>query len=147
MKRTAFAALPLMMLIISLATLSSCKKDKDEPVVASLQTVSGSYKMGAFTYKYGTDPEEDMLLLFDACERDDVPTLKTDKTYISNDVGVVCTPPGDYTGDWDVPNSTTFVLDSEQWVIDSFDGKVLKISQSYTSGGVTEVWKITMNKQ
>ena len=147
MKLTAFAALPLVMLVISLTTFSSCKKDKDEPVVASLQTVSGSYKMGSFTYQSGTDPVEDVLQQFDACERDDVITLKTDKTFIANDVGVVCTPPGDYTGDWDVPNSTTFYLDGENWVIDSYDGKVLKISQSFTSGGITEVWKITMNKQ
>jgi hypothetical protein len=147
MKRTAFAALPITLLIISLATFSSCKKDKDEPVAISLQSLAGSYKLTAWTYKYGTMPEEDMMQLLDACEKDDVITLKTDKTYTSADVGVICTPPGDYTSDWDVPSATKIIVDGEEWAIDSYDGKVLKISQSDTSGGVTEVDKMTLTRQ
>jgi hypothetical protein len=147
MKRTAFAALPITLLIISLTTLSSCKKDKDETVAISLQSIAGSYKLTAWTYKYGTMPEEDIMQLIDDCEKDDVITLKTDKTYTSADVGVKCTPPGDYTSDWDVPSTTKIIIDGDEWDIDSYDGKFLKISQTYTSGGVAEVDKMTLTRQ
>jgi hypothetical protein len=147
MKLTAFTKWPLLLLVVTLATLSSCKKDDDDALVASVQSISGSYKLGAMTYKDGNNPEEDLTILFDACELDDVMNLKNDKTYHVTDAGTVCVPPGDYDGNWDVPTSTKFVIDGDEWVIDSYDGKVLKVSQTFTSGGVTEVTKMTLNKQ
>lgn len=148
MKQTAFSTLmPMALLIISLTTLSSCKKDKDETPAVTIQNLAGSYKLGAMTYKDGNQPEVDLMVLMDACEKDNIMTLKTDKTYNNVDAGVQCVPPDNYSGDWDLPSSTTITIDGDNLTVDSYDGKVLKLSDTYTSGGVTEVTKITLNKQ
>ena len=147
MKLPVVTTQSIFLILFSLATLSSCKKDKDEPVAITIQSLSGSYKLGAWTYKFNNDPEENMMLLLDDCEKDDVITLKTDKTYNSVDAGLQCIPPDGYDGDWDLPSTTKIILDGSEWTIDSYDGKVLKISQSYTSGGDTEIEKMTLNKQ
>ena len=147
MKPTAIKSLPLALLIISLATFSSCKKDKDDAPAISIQTISGSYKMSAWTYQEGQLPPEDIIQYMDDCEKDDILNFKTDKTFTNTDAGVQCVPPGSYAGDWDLPSTTKIILDGEEHTIDSFDGTTLKVSQSETVGGVTEVYRMTLNKQ
>lgn len=147
MKLTALSIQSIFLFLLSLATLSSCKKEKPEPVDLTIQTLSGSYKLGAWTYKLNNQPEEDMMVLMDACEKDNIVTLKTDKTYNSVDAGVQCAPPENYDGDWDLPSKTKIILDGDEWTIESFDGKVFKISQTTTLSGDTEVERMTLNKQ
>jgi hypothetical protein len=149
MKRTAFTTLvPLALLIISLTSLSSCKKDTDGEPSISIKSLSGSYKLAAWTSKTGSQPEEDFMIYLEDCEKDDIATLNTDKTYNTVDAGLQCTPPtAAFNSHWDLPSTTKIILGADEWTIESFDGKTLKISQSYTSGGTTEIEKMTLNKQ
>jgi hypothetical protein len=146
MKPTAVKSLPLALLIISLATFSSCKKDKDAPAI-SIQSISGSYKLGAWTYQENQMPPDDLIQYMDDCEKDDIINFKTDKTFTNTDAGVQCMPPGGYNGDWDLPSTTKIILDGEEHTLDSFDGTTLKVSQSETLSGVTEVYRMTLVKQ
>ena len=93
MKSTAITPLTLAFLIISLAGLSSCKKDKDQPAI-SIESISGSYKIAAWTYQYAQLPEEDLIQYMEDCEKDDILNFKDDKSFTNTDAGVQCTPPG-----------------------------------------------------
>jgi hypothetical protein len=147
MKPTAVKSLPLALLIVSLATFSSCKKDKDDASSISIQSISGSYKLGAWTYQLNQMPVEDMIQYMDDCEKDDLFTFKNDKSFTYADAGVQCAPAGDYDGDWNLPSSTKIIIDGEEFQLDSFDGTTLKISRSETISGDTEVYRTTLNKQ
>ena len=146
MKSTAITPLTLAFLIISLAGLSSCKKDKDQPAI-SIESISGSYKIAAWTYQYAQLPEEDLIQYMEDCEKDDILNFKNDKSFTNTDAGVQCTPPGSHVGNWDLPSSNKIILDGEDYVLNSFDGKSLKVSQTETGGGVTEVYRMTLSKQ
>ena len=132
---------------ITVCAFSSCKKDKDKPASISIEGLSGSYKMVASTSKVNNGPEIDIYTQKDACEKDDIVKLNKDKTYVYQDAGTKCVFPGDDTGYWDLPSTTRFVIDGQEAVLDSFDGKVLKVTFTDTWGSDTEVIRTTFNKQ
>ena len=147
MKPTTVKTFPLVLLIIALTSFSSCKKDKDEAQAITIQTISGSYKLAVWTYQFGNLPVENLLDNMEDCERDDLVNFKTDKTFTRTDAGVQCVPSDPYDGTWDLPNNKKIVLDGDEYVLESFDGKLLKISQTETSGGISEVYRMTLSKQ
>ena len=147
MKPTTITTLPLVLLILSLASLSSCKKDKDESVAITIQTISGAYKLVALTTQINNMPEEDGMQNMEDCQKDDIINFRTDKTYTYTDAGLQCAVPGNDSGNWDLPNTTTFVLAGVSWVLEAFDGRTLKISNTSSFGGDTEVHRVTLRKQ
>jgi hypothetical protein len=139
--------LPMVLFIITLTTLMSCKKDKDAPapLVISIETISGSYKLAALTHKVDNLPEEDDMKNMDECEKDDILKFMPDKSFVGVDAGLKCS--GDYTGDWDLPSTTQLVLNGTTWVLELYDGKVLKISRTVSGSSSIEVIKATLSRQ
>jgi len=130
--------------------LFSCKKDKDGNGGGSKitkQNISGTYKLVSMMYKQGTDPAMNLMDYMDACEKDDKTTLKTDGSYIVEDAGTKCNPPGDDSGTWDLPNTNSIVIDGETYTLKSFDGDKLVIVITDNTSGMTEEMTITMDKQ
>ncbi len=124
-------------LCIAFFSITSCKKSSDpascETTVANL---SGAYKLTAEKLTVGSI-EQDVLPTYDACELDDVMTLKTDGTYIHTDAGTTCG--GDDSGTWGV-SGNTFTIDGETGTIVSFDCHNLVISHSELGGTITSTY-------
>lgn len=121
--------LPILLFTIAVAIGISCKKDDDKKTAActtDVASISGPYKITAYTYKQTpTSPEEDMLAtFFDDCERDDVFSFNSNGNYAVADVGVVCSPSGGYSGTWSLSGNSMNV-DGDIYTIESFNCKTL----------------------
>ena len=128
--------------IILLITFSffSCKKDEDKnsTCTSNVASISGSYKIIAYSYKASaTSPETDYYntLFPDACDRDNVLKFDASGTYELIDAGMVCSPSGNDNGTWTV-SGNTMTVDGEATTIQSFDCKTLILSNNdiQTSG-------------
>ena len=139
------------LLIVTLASvLFSCKKDKDGDGGGNKITkekISGSYRLVSMMYKSGTSAPMDLMDYFDACEKDDITTLHNNNTYTVADAGAKCNPPGDDSGTWDLPNTTSIIIDGDTYTLKSFDGDKLVIQITDNSTGTTEEITITLDKQ
>jgi hypothetical protein len=140
MKKTLVLSLIVMIL------LAACKKDKpDDKCSVSEANLTGNYKVTSIKYKESTSaPEVDYMDgLYETCEKDDILTLNSDHTYISTDVGIICSPEGTYTGDWNL-SGNVFSADGEPgtlenfsctgfvWVISDFDIPGDNLTTTYT---------------
>jgi hypothetical protein len=100
----------------------SCQKKPEDTCVTSVASISGAYKLTTLQYKLNASaPAQDYLVFMDACEKDDIITLKTDGTYTYQDAGTVCTPNGSDNGTWTLSGS---VINSDgvvDGIIESFD--------------------------
>lgn len=117
--------------LIAMATgtlFFSCKKEDSKPTACSINMTSlaGSYKLTALQYKSDASSAPlDYLQFMDDCERDDIIILKDDGTYITNDLGIVCTPSEEAQGVWQVKGN---VLTSDgvfNGTIASYDCKTM----------------------
>ena len=117
---------------LALSLFFSCKKDKDgggSTCKQDMAGISGTYKITSVTYKTSsTAAEQDYYTLFfpDPCERDDVYNLKANGTYTFTDAGVKCSPPGDFSGNWNV-NGNVGNIDGYSITIQSFNCSSLVI--------------------
>lgn len=129
----------------------ACKKDKDEDTATpiTMQSLSGTYAMGAVTVKMGTSPEQDVTnSVYDPCEKDDHVTLASTGTVTYIDAGTRCSPPGDGTGTWSLTAGNTKIsMDGVEMTIQSFTNNVLKLTETETISGMTYTYTITYNKQ
>jgi hypothetical protein len=135
-----------------LLLISSCKKDDDDnndPTAITKENLSANYKMVSGVGKLGL-LEIDVMNnddFFDACQRDDIITLKQDFTYTTTDAGVTCTPSTTEDGVWALPNTSTIIIDGETFTILSFNGTELKIGyKENTSLGDADI-TLTLRKQ
>jgi hypothetical protein len=137
----------LTILFLSVIFLSCNKKDQTPDCSKSAVSISGSYKMTALTYKANSSSsEQDILYLYapDACDRDDIYMFQANGTYQLKDAGIVCTPSNDDNGTWSVAGNT-MMMDGDNYVIESFDCKILILSQ--TDPQTTEKIKATFTRQ
>ena len=128
----------------------SCKKDNDKnsTCTSDVTSISGSYKIAAYTYKASaTSPEIDYYntLFPDACDRDNVLRFDANGTYQLIDAGVVCSPSGDDNGTWGV-SGNTMTIDGDATTIQSFDCKTLVLANKDIQTPGDEL-KITLAKQ
>ena len=128
MKKTVLA----MMAIAMLAT-TSCKKE-DKAMVASKENLAGSYKLTSA--KVGTNGSPEMEFI-QACQKDNISTLKSDMTFTVVEGSEVCSNSAEVSSNWDLPNSTTIVLDGDLYSIKSWNGKELVLAVTITDGGTT----------
>ncbi|GAB2812347.1 lipocalin-like domain-containing protein [Ferruginibacter profundus] len=110
--------------------LFACKKDPVTPpepdCSINLTNLSGAYKLTALQYKRSaTATPVNYLDYMDACEKDDIVTLKSDGTYHYNDAGTVCTPNGSNDGTWSVTGNTINSDGTVNGTISSYDCKTL----------------------
>ncbi|RFS20160.1 hypothetical protein DVR12_20815 [Chitinophaga silvatica] len=128
------------LLMIPATILLSCKKEKSESEskcnidVASL---SGTYKVTSLKYTSKPDATPvDFMEFMEACEKDDIITLKKDGTYEYFDLGVTCSPNGSDKGTWEL-NGKTLISDGKlNGTVSSFDCKTLVyyVENSLVSG-------------
>lgn len=111
----------LVLGILSLVVVSSCKKDKED-CTTTVATITGNYKITAVTYKQTPASAEtdvfDNPAFFDPCEKNVVHELKTGGAYTYNDPGTTCG--GDYDATWSL-NGSVITIDGEDATIQSFD--------------------------
>ena len=121
----------LIVLTLVFLAFYSCKKDKNSDTGTSCHTdiasISGSYKITAYTYKETpSSPEEDYydIIFPEACERDNVLALNANGTYQLSDAGIACSPVINDNGTWTL-SGNTFTKDGDATTIESFDCKTL----------------------
>lgn len=141
----------LIVLLLLLMVIFSCKKNKDKNPSCSTDaaSISGSYKITAYTYKASTSsPEIDYYstIFPDACDRDNVLTFNANGTYQLIDAGVACSPPGNDNGTWALAGTTTMQIDGDAVTIESFDCKKLIFVNADTQTTGDQL-KITLTKQ
>lgn len=126
--------------ITALTFFSSCRKDPEKKnCAASVTTISGTYKIVSLKYRASpTAPEEDYMIFFDDCEKDDHVRLNTNKTYDYIDAGVSCNPQGSDQGIWDIIGNKISSDGLIQGEIQSFDCKTLIVFKKdvYSAGDV-----------
>ena len=138
----------LSFLFLSVIAILSCsKKDSNIACAKDATSISGSYKLTALIYKANaSSPEQDILPLInpEPCDQDDLYILQTNGTYQLKDAGIVCSPPNDAYGTWSVAGNT-MIMDGENHTIETFDCKILAISQTDQQSG--EQIKATFTRQ
>lgn len=125
----------LIVLTSVLIVIFSCKKEKEPPSSCTINaaSISGSYKITAYTYKANAgSPEIDYypILFPDGCDRDNVFTINSNGTYLITDAGLVCSPEGGENGPWTLVGNT-IDMDGLVFTIESFDCK--KMVLAYTN--------------
>ncbi len=116
--------------VVASLLLFSCKKDKSESnngeCSISMTSLSGSYKLTALQYKQSASSAPvDYLAYREDCENDDIIQLKSDGTWLYNDLGKVCTPSGSDQGTWQVSGHTLTSDGTLNGTIASYDCKTM----------------------
>lgn len=138
MKTTKFITVLLAIFGFAfLSTLESCSKDEDpavDPTKTELVSSSG-WILNAATVDYGTGTPFDLYALMDACNKDDILFLKSDKSVVTDAGAIKCDPSEPQTedsGTWAFGNNeTTLILtdsgDVSEVVIKTLSSTELKI--------------------
>ena len=143
MKKTIFAVSMLSLVFVS------CKKDKDEEVTPTKENLTASYRVTAMTANGINifNNSNEAVNMFDACERDDVYTLKADMTGLVTDAGTQCSPPSSGTGTWSLTGTTISIVDLTyvdiSGTIKSWNGKTLVVEDNSQGGTIS----VTLEKQ
>lgn len=150
MKKTSIHL--MLSIIFSTIILAGCQKSKDsEPVAVTKENLAGSYKLTAMTYKTSVSPSEDYYSQMDACEKDDIYTLRADFTADYVDAGTKCDPVGSYSNvNWQLEGNNIMIPGSSNdysGTVKSYDGKTLVIEGSYVVMGITATITATFTKQ
>jgi hypothetical protein len=127
----------MILLLTVIVVSSSCKKDRSEDCSVNVSNLSKTYKLAALKYKINASaPEQDYMVFFDDCEKDDHVRLNSNGTYDYIDAGMPCSPPGSDQGTWSVSGNTITSDGLIQGNIESFDCNTLVtvLSNVYTNG-------------
>src|SRR5688572_9212404 len=93
----------LSVLVLSAATFSACKKDKDDDGLAvTKENLAGSYTLVSSKVKISGLGEQDAASFLESCEKDDHYVLATDFSFKYVDTGSVCSSNGSYESTWEL---------------------------------------------
>ncbi len=134
--------------LIVLASIASCKKSKDAPVCeTSVAGIAGNYKITKAIVSVAGFPDTDVTSTWlDDCQKNGVYQLKADKTVVYTETG---TCSGSGTGSWDVVSGKISLstsgdsYDLASKTISGWDCSTLVVSDDL--GGAT--YKISFSKQ
>src|SRR5215204_3959035 len=123
----------LLTLTVATLILAGCEKDKPS-FVTSKESLVGTYRLTAVTVNNVNvfNNANDDLNLFEPCDRDNQMKLNADESYQLMDAGVACNPSSSDSGTWNFVNATSLKVDGDPVTINSFDGKTLVISESFS---------------
>jgi len=126
MKKVSLLTLAAALFIIA---ITACQKSGSSSNNAiTVENLSGTYSLKALLWSYG-GISINVLDSLDACEKDNLVKLNTDKTVNFIDAGIVCDPPSDDNGMWDLKgDSIKFSNNLTSAKIESYDGKTLVLS-------------------
>ena len=126
----------------------SCSKGRSSNITPTETSLMGTYNLSAETGKPESGVQFNALDSLVACERDDELRLNANLTYDYIDTGIVCSPSGNYSGTWDLPNSNTLVLDHfSQYTIKSFNNKTLVLVYVDLYSSPTITYTLTLVKE
>ena len=151
MKKTSIHL--MLSIIFATIILAGCTKSKDsEPVGVTKENLAGSYKLTALKSKTNIIPDEvDSYGELEACEKDDIYTLRADFTADYTDAGTKCDPDGSYPNvNWQLDGNNIMIPGSSSdysGVVKSYDGKTLVVEGSYSIGSISVTVKATFTKQ
>lgn len=153
-KSTIFLASALL---FGTTLFSSCKDDKEDvaPKTATKTELltAKKWRITALTYKEGNSPVEDVYKQIDACSKDDFYKFNPDKTFVLDEGATRCSAndPQTSVSGWDITADGSILLLLEMKgstsaelynITELTDGK-LRIGQTYTGNGSTEVTEVT----
>jgi hypothetical protein len=120
-----------LLTVLCVVFFFACDKDDDPPpCTTTAASIAGPYKIVAITYQESPASDvEDIFSTYDACEKDDVITFKTDNTYNFADKGELCSPPGNENGTWSYVGSA-MTLNGGPITLDSFNCKTMVLSRT-----------------
>ncbi len=123
----------LFFVLISVLTLTSCKKDdkKEDKCTLSEANLAGNYKVTSIKYRDSVSgPEVEIINEFlEPCQKDDVLTFNTNHTYVNTDAGTICDDNNTYDGAWSI-NGNAISLDGDAAVIEDFNCNRFIVSQT-----------------
>jgi len=111
----------------------SCKKDHAEPAgdpTPTVNNISGSYTIAKITLKNnasGLEAEQ----VYPDCKKDDELHFNSNMIFNYVDAGTACASPGDWSGVWALPTSSTIEIDGAPSTIVKFTGTNLNLSTYY----------------
>lgn len=129
----------MCLLAITILIGTGCsKKDKTESCPVTKESVAGSYRLVTFKMN-GVDALD---VTFQACQKDDIVTLKADGTYDYTDAGVSCDPSANSTGNWTL-SGNTFTIDYFPFplTIKSFDCSNLSGTAVYSGVNIEATFR------
>lgn len=128
MSNKYFTGLIHLLCLSGASLFFSCQKESAEECNLNASSIAGTYRLKSITYKMtSSSPEQDYLLLLDACERDDVFVMNANGTYQRNDAGISCIPDGSSIGTWSIQGNA-FISDGViSGLIERFDCKSLVV--------------------
>jgi len=129
MKKTILALATLAFLAL---VIVSCKKSDAVPKdpTPTVSNLSGSYTIAKITLKNNISGQETEQIYPD-CKKDDQLNFNPDMSFNYVDAGLVCQSPGDWSGVWSLPSSTTLDIDGASSTIIKFNGTNLNLSDEY----------------
>jgi hypothetical protein len=117
----------LTVLTLVLTVIFSCTRHEPEKsCITDVASISGSYKITAYTYKENASAQERDIfstVFPDACDRDNVIVFYVNGTYEIKDEGLVCSVRNE-VGLWTMIGNT-IQIDGMSMTIESFDCKKL----------------------
>jgi hypothetical protein len=112
----------------------SCKKDhtpaQQPDPTPTVANISGDYTIAKITLK-NTPTGQEVEQTYPDCKKDDELHFSANMVFNYVDAGTVCQSPGDWSGAWALPNSTTLEIDGSPATIIKFNGTNLNLSAYY----------------
>lgn len=139
----------VLFICAAITVLVACSKSgTNGSVTVSVESLAGTYSLKALVWNYA-GVSFNIYDSLDACDKDNLVELKTDKTVNFIDAGIVCDPAADDSGTWDLVGDSLIFSGSSDFdnaKIQSFDGTTLVLT-GVPSGEVGVVATTTLQKQ
>ena len=145
---------PLLITVVCLCLLSSCKKDAatSNTCAKTVANIAGTYSPVKNEISMMNAPFMDITSQWQACERDDKVTLNANLTYAYQDLGTSCTPSGKSMGTWRISADGKFTINDNGSAenitnadITSFDCSTLVLTGDVSAGTGTR-FRLTLKK-
>ena len=143
-----FYLVTILLFVTASFVINSCSKNRSSDITPTINNLVGTYKLGSETSKQGSGAVVIISDSIDACEKDDLLKFNTDSTYNYLDVGIVCSPLGNYSGTWYLPGNNTLLLDYfNLYTIKSFNNKTLVLIAIDSSSSPAITYTLTLSKE
>jgi hypothetical protein len=140
----------LALVLLSSAVFTGCKKDDDNDSQAvTKENLAGTYTLASMKFKMTGIPEKDVTnddQFTEKCQRDDQFTLKSDMSAKFEDLGVQCSPAGNYTSSWALSGSK-ITIDGDEATVKSLTKSSLVVEVTETNSGITATVTTTFNRK
>jgi hypothetical protein len=119
----------LTLLLFSAATLTACKKNKEDNLAVTQENLAGTYTLASI--KLGGS-DVNLVNEMDACERDDEYVLHADNRFEYKDVGTKCDDDYSYEDEWFIENNILNMVE--------YAGVIKKLSNKSLVIEATEIY-------